>query len=131
MSIFRPTLVHGRDHEYQALYELQELRRQLSELQGRLAEQDPLSVREIECLTALVELKAFSVDTRRKGSRVARKAYGQDAEPDRVKAPLARLARRGLVDSLTGKGGGSWLTPAGRIFLGKEPAEESVITVRT
>jgi hypothetical protein len=73
---------------------------------------DALSPLQYDILDALRSLKAFDPDKRAAGPDIAAKVGG-DANGQSVKAPLAELKRRGLVDSRTGRSGGSWLTEAG------------------
>lgn len=64
-------------------------------------------------LITLLHLGAVNSDSRQTTPEIAVKAEGKTAEPDRFKRPLADLARKGLVSSKEGRGGGFWLTPSG------------------
>jgi hypothetical protein len=63
-------------------------------------------------LTALLELKAVDEERRKSADEVAKRAFGLD-DASNAKKPLADLKRLRLVDSVEGRGGGSWATPAG------------------
>jgi hypothetical protein len=73
---------------------------------------DALSQLQYDILDALRSLKATDPEKRATGPQIAHKVGG-DATDQSVKAPLSDLKKRELVDSKTGKGGGSWLTSAG------------------
>jgi hypothetical protein len=72
----------------------------------------PPSPLQFDILDALRELKAIDPDKRRTGADVAGKVGGGVTEQS-VKAPLADLKHRRLVDSRTGRNGGTWLTSTG------------------
>jgi DNA-binding IscR family transcriptional regulator len=63
-------------------------------------------------LDALRELKATDPEKLVTGQEIADEVGG-DTTCQSVKAPLADLKHRGLVDSKTGRMGGTWLTPEG------------------
>jgi hypothetical protein len=73
---------------------------------------EALSPLQYDILDALRGLRATDPEKRATGPDIAGKVGG-DATGQSVKAPLADLKRRGLVDSRTGRQGGSWLTPKG------------------
>jgi hypothetical protein len=71
-----------------------------------------LTERQRLVVAALAELKARSREQRRSAEDVAKRAFGND-DASNAKQPLADLKRLELVDSVEGRGGGSWLTQAG------------------
>jgi hypothetical protein len=73
---------------------------------------EALSPLQYDILDALRSLKAIDPDKRKTGPAIADRVGG-DATEQSVKTPLADLTRRNMVDSRTGRGGGSWLTPKG------------------
>jgi hypothetical protein len=73
---------------------------------------EALSPLQYDILDALRALKATDPDKRATGPDIAGKVGG-DTTDQSVKAPLADLKRRGLVDSRTGRNGGTWLTSPG------------------
>ncbi len=81
-----------------------------AEHDGRQTE--ALSPLQYDILDALRDLKATDPEKRVPGREIAAKVGGDTTEQS-VKAPLADLKRRGLVDSRTGRNGGTWLTPHG------------------
>ncbi len=64
----------------------------------------------------MLELKAFDKDSRRTRQEIAEKAEGAGVNVDLYAEPLADLKHRGLIDSITGRGGGSWLLAPGAEF---------------
>ena len=86
---------------------------------GRLADSEAariageLTEGETEVLQALAELRAFDHKSRASADRLSRRAY-HVADPERLKHPAARLAKRKLIAAVAGPGGGRWLTPLGR-----------------
>jgi hypothetical protein len=76
-------------------------------------EQEPsLTELEDECLQALHALGAIKEALRQKADEVADKIErGKGAAS--IKHALARLVRKGLVESRCGRRGGSWLTQSG------------------
>jgi hypothetical protein len=81
---------------------------------GEQAAQQPeaLSPLQYDILDALRILGALDPEKRATGRDIAAKVGG-DATEQSAKAPLADLKRKGLVDSKTGRNGGSWLTTPG------------------
>jgi hypothetical protein len=75
-----------------------------------------LSDRQRGALLLLHEKGAIDADTRQRADDVLR---GLGGDRSSVKAALADLAQRGLTASRTGRGGGCWLTPAGRRLAGE------------
>jgi hypothetical protein len=73
-----------------------------------------LSPLQDDVLEALRNLKATDYDKRATGPAITAKVGGEATEQS-VKAPLGDLKRRGLVDSKTGRKGGTWITPAGLV----------------
>jgi hypothetical protein len=71
-----------------------------------------MSPLQYDILDALRNLKAIDPEKRVTGPDIASKVGGGATEQS-VKGPLADLKRRGLVDSKTGRHGGSWLTSKG------------------
>jgi hypothetical protein len=85
--------------------------------QGETALPDPpLAPLRLDILHALRTLKATDSEKRVTGAKIAKKVGG-DATAQSVKAPLADLKRRGLVDSRTGKKGGSWISSQGLVCI--------------
>jgi hypothetical protein len=81
--------------------------------QGEVADTTkPPSPLQLDILQALRTLNATDSDKRETGAEIAAKVGG-DATEQSVKAPLADLKRRSMVNSATGRKGGSWLTPQG------------------
>jgi hypothetical protein len=73
---------------------------------------EPLSPLQYDLLDALRSLKAIDPEKRVTGPTLADKVGG-GATAQSVKDPLADLKRRDLVDSQTGRKGGTWLTKIG------------------
>jgi hypothetical protein len=71
-----------------------------------------LSPLQYDILDALRLMKALDPEKRKTGSEIAA-AVGGDATAQSVKAPLSDLKQRQLVDSRTGRNGGTWLTSEG------------------
>jgi hypothetical protein len=67
---------------------------------------------QLDILDALRALRATDSERRKTGREIARRVGG-DVTDQSVKAPLADLKCRELVDSRTGRNGGTWLTPGG------------------
>jgi hypothetical protein len=78
----------------------------------------PLSQFQYDILQSLRTAKATDAEKRVTASQIAEKVGGTATEQS-CKAPLADLKHRGLVDSQTGRGGGSWLTPRGRDLINR------------
>jgi hypothetical protein len=72
-----------------------------------------MSPLQYDILDALRTLRATDEEKRVTGGEIANKVGG-DATAQSVKEPLADLKRRRLVDSKTGRDGGSWLTSEGQ-----------------
>lgn len=73
-----------------------------------------LSQRLRDLLEAVHELEMLDPHGRFTASDIALKAEGVTAGPELIKRPLAALVAQGLLQSHKGRGGGYWLTPAGR-----------------
>lgn len=73
-----------------------------------------LNRKDIDILRALLSLKAFDSESRKKQVDIAAEAWGRGADPDQCKRPCAKLKKLDLIDTKEGPGGGSWLTPQGR-----------------
>jgi hypothetical protein len=78
-----------------------------------------LTKRQRLALRALLELEAVDRESRRTAQDVATKAGGRNADAELFKAPLAELVRLGFVASRRGRGGGCWLTDAGKAHAEK------------
>jgi hypothetical protein len=76
-----------------------------------------LSHRQYDILKALYQLKAFTSDSRQTTATIACEAEGKHVNPESFKVPLAQLRYRTLVESKSGRGGGIWLTPAGKVLI--------------
>ncbi len=79
------------------------------------AEHD-LREREADVLEAMEALNAIRRFDRKTAKEIAKKTVGE-ADEQKVKAPLARLARAGYAGSLRGPNGGSWITKTGMAAL--------------
>jgi hypothetical protein len=79
-------------------------------------EWDDLTDRQRDCLQALYEAKALDADTSLTADEIATRAAGAK-DPSGFKRPLSDLCQRGLIDSKTGRGGGSWITTEGRLLV--------------
>jgi hypothetical protein len=79
--------------------------------------QPALSDRQYETLDALLDLKAFDPAHKATTPEIAKRAVGASAYPKWFKKAIAGLKRLGLVGTKEGRGGGCWLTPAGRAFI--------------
>jgi hypothetical protein len=66
-----------------------------------------------EILQALFQLKAFDPRSRRPAASIA-KEISADLDSAKLKEPMSALARQGFIRTKTGRGGGAWLTEAGR-----------------
>ena len=73
-----------------------------------------LSERQYDILEAMYNLKATDPARRKTTDEIAKAAEGPDAAPEGFKRPIADLVRRRLAAAKTGRGGGCWLTCAGR-----------------
>ncbi len=74
----------------------------------------PLSDRAQIILVAMLEMDAFDSDSRRSTEEIAAKGLGGHADANAHKGVMAELKTCQLVESKTGRGGGCWLTAAGR-----------------
>jgi hypothetical protein len=79
---------------------------------GVLTSQRQLGDAEQNVLEALTELCATDRESRKSAKEIAKATVGE-ADENKVKHPLADLAKRGFVDSTGGRRGGSWITPLG------------------
>jgi hypothetical protein len=69
---------------------------------------------EKDALRALLKLRAFDSDSRVTAEKVALTADPRGTSLEKYKRPLGSLKDKGLVESQRYRGGGFWLTPAGR-----------------
>ncbi|HRX85791.1 MAG TPA: Rrf2 family transcriptional regulator [Phycisphaerae bacterium] len=76
---------------------------------------EPLGERAQLVLVAMLELGAVDSDRRQSTEAIAFKALGADADANALKTVMAELKSRGLIESKTGRGGGCWLTDAGKL----------------
>ena len=90
---------------------------------AKLGDWDALTDRQRNCLRALLEVRAFDADSRKRGQDIAVKAEGRDANANGFKDPLRNLVLRGLVQSKIGGAGGYWLTRRGRELLAVDDAD--------
>lgn len=86
---------------------------QISELFGAPPSEEPLTDRAQLVLVAMLDLDAVDSDRRKSTEEIAIHALGNSADPNALKAVMAELKTRRLIDSKTGRGGGCWLTDAG------------------
>jgi hypothetical protein len=75
-----------------------------------------LSAKQYLVLQTMLKLKATDPARRKNASEIASMAEGPEANEETFKRPIATLVIRGLVASKTGRGGGCWLTPSGRLL---------------
>ena len=75
----------------------------------------PLSPLQYDILDALRSLKAIDPEKRATGPVIAGRVGGRTDQS--VKAPIADLGRRELVESQTGRHGGTWLTTKGLDYI--------------
>jgi len=74
-----------------------------------------LSDRQRDILQVLFKKEAFDMDHRLTTDEIATEVEGQGrGSAEDFKAPVADLARRKLVDTKEGRGGGVWLSPQGK-----------------
>lgn len=73
-----------------------------------------LSLRQYDILQAMLQAKATDPARRKTADEIAELAEGRGADGQSFKRPLKDLVNRGLVASKEGRGGGSWLTDAGK-----------------
>ncbi|MFL5240595.1 MAG: hypothetical protein ACJ8FY_00680 [Gemmataceae bacterium] len=85
-------------------------------LPDRLVEpaDEPLSDRAQEVLVAMLQLKAVDSDSRQSTAAIAARALGAEADANALKIVMSDLATRQLIQTREGRGGGCWLTEAGR-----------------
>lgn len=78
------------------------------------------SDRQRDILQGLFECKSFDIDHRRTTEEIATAVEGQGrGSAEDFKAPIADLARRKLVQTKEGRGGGVWLTEEGKKYIKK------------
>ena len=80
---------------------------------GELHNVPVLSEKQYLILEQMHEMGALTPDNRATGSAIANGCDGPLADVNVFKPLLSELKTRGLVDSKTGRGGGSWLTEKG------------------
>jgi hypothetical protein len=78
----------------------------------------PLSPLQYDILDALRALKATDAEKRVTASMIAERVGGGATEQS-CKGPLANLKRRGLVNSRTGRHGGTWLISEGFALINR------------
>uniref|UniRef100_A0A7C4QNR1 Uncharacterized protein n=1 Tax=Schlesneria paludicola TaxID=360056 RepID=A0A7C4QNR1_9PLAN len=83
-------------------------------LPDRPVEDEPLSDRAQEVLVAMLQLKAVDSDSRQPTAAIAARAMGADADANSLKPVMSELATRQLIQTREGRGGGCWLTEAGK-----------------
>ena len=79
----------------------------------------PMSQLKYNILQAMLELGAITADERRTTDKIAEKAEGSDANPNKFKVPLVELKNDSYVESKEGRGGGFWLTDNGKAVAEK------------
>jgi len=72
------------------------------------------SDREQDILQALFELRAFDRRSRKTTADVIKKALGPEANPDSYKELIASPKHENVIETLSGRNGGCWLTKVGR-----------------
>lgn len=72
-----------------------------------------LGIRHRELLQGMWRTGAADRQTRRSAAEIAKVVVGPQGSAEDFKAPLAELNRLGLVRSMRGRSGGSWLTDLG------------------
>lgn len=87
------------------------IKREREALLASPAEEPPLSDRQYDVLDAIYAAKAFSPDTRATTDDVAARLNLDSAQ---LKIPISALVGLKLLASKKGRGGGVWLTDAGR-----------------
>ena len=75
----------------------------------------PLGDRARDILVAMLEMRAFDSDCRKSNPELTTKAFGPSVEPNDQKEVFVVLKNAGLVDVQRGRGGGYWLTAAGKL----------------
>jgi hypothetical protein len=83
-------------------------------LPDRPVEDEPLSNRAQEVLVAMLQLKAVDSDSRQSTAAIAARAMGAEADANSLKPVMSELATRQLIQTREGRGGGCWLTEAGK-----------------
>lgn len=83
-------------------------------LPDRPVEDEPLSNRAQEVLVAMLQLKAVDSDSRQSTAAIAARAMGAEADANALKPVMSELATRQLIQTREGRGGGCWLTEAGK-----------------
>ncbi|GIW90170.1 MAG: hypothetical protein KatS3mg109_0602 [Pirellulaceae bacterium] len=79
------------------------------------SQDEPLSDRAQEVLVAMLQLKAFDSDSRQSTAAIAARAMGAEADANSLKPVMSELATRRLIQTRAGRGGGCWLTKAGKL----------------
>jgi hypothetical protein len=75
---------------------------------------EPLSERAQLVLVAMLELGAVDSDSRKPTARITTRAMGAEADANSLKPVMSELATRQLIQTREGRGGGCWLTEAGK-----------------
>ena len=83
-------------------------------LPDRPVEDEPLSNRAQEVLVAMLQLKAVDSDSRQSTGEIAARAMGAEADANSLKPVMSELATRQLIQTRAYRGGGCWLTEAGK-----------------
>jgi hypothetical protein len=83
-------------------------------LPERPVEDEPLSNRAQEVLVAMLQLKAVDSDSRQSTAAIAARAMGAEADANSLKPVMSELATRQLIQTRAHRGGGCWLTEAGK-----------------
>jgi hypothetical protein len=84
-------------------------------LPDRPVEEEPLSDRAQEVLVSMLQLKAVDSDSRQSTAAIAARAMGAEADANSLKPVMSELATRQLIQTREGRGGGCWLTGAGKL----------------
>ncbi len=93
---------------------LAKLREMLAEVGSEPGTPTALSDKQQEILVALFEMNSFDSDNRKNTQEIADRSEGKGAASESYKQPVSALVDAGLLESKKGRGGGLWLTPAGR-----------------
>jgi hypothetical protein len=99
--------LRGAGHPHDALLQLEVA------LDAQVAEAS-LSERQMLILQAMMDMKAFCSDSRQTTDAIARRTEGADIDPARLKDAIADLREKKLIETKGGRGGGCWLTAAGK-----------------
>jgi DNA-binding IscR family transcriptional regulator len=75
---------------------------------------EPLSDRAQLVLVAMLQLHAVDSDSRKPTADIAARAMGAEADANSLKPVMSELATRQLIQTREGRGGGCWLTEAGK-----------------